>query len=156
MSDIIKYLKKSHNNSYSMLEEMIEICPDYLWDKKAGGFVFWQQIMHALVGSRYWMREPDWDFKIPYKDKNLHLELNGEPEENLSKEQVKNYWIEAKKQTQSIFDGKDSNWLQSNCFISEKMKNIDVILEDIRHIQYHVGHCNSILREHNEKAVDWI
>lgn len=26
----------------------------------------------------------------------------------------------------------------------------------IRHMQYHVGHCNSILRENNKEAVDWI
>jgi len=37
-----------------------------------------------------------------------------------------------------------------------KISNMDVILMQIRHLQYHVGHCNSILRERGAEAVDWI
>lgn len=32
---------------------------------------------------------------------------------------------------------------------------IDIILMQIRHVQYHVGHFNSILREQGKKVVDW-
>jgi hypothetical protein len=38
----------------------------------------------------------------------------------------------------------------------DKISNMDVLLMQIRHIQYHVGHCNSILRDRGYRAVDWI
>ncbi len=30
------------------------------------------------------------------------------------------------------------------------------LLCQIRHVQYHMGHCNSILRHFHYKAVEWI
>jgi hypothetical protein len=37
--------------SFSMLEKVIEICPDALWNKKVSGFIFWQQLIHVFCRS---------------------------------------------------------------------------------------------------------
>lgn len=55
-----------------------------------------------------------------------------------------------------FFAGKDDEWLGENSIIYHKIKNLDVIFMRIRRIQYHVGHCNSILRENRREAVEWL
>lgn len=55
-----------------------------------------------------------------------------------------------------FFTHKDDEWLGNNSIIYDKLKNLDIIFMQIRHIQYHVSHCNSILRENDREAVDWI
>ncbi len=58
--------------------------------------------------------------------------------------------------SKAFFADKDDEWLGNNSIIYHKIKNLDVIFMQIRHIQYHVGHCNSILRENNREAVEWL
>lgn len=67
--------------------------------------------------------------------------------------QYKDY---AKGICQRSFSGKDDGYLKSASTIYEKISNIDIVLMQVRHIQYHVGHRNSILRDKNREAVDWL
>ena len=41
------------------------------------------------------------------------------------------------------------------CSIYNKLTKTDVLLMHIRHIQHHVGFCNSILRANDLKPVKW-
>ena len=47
---ILSSLKTQLLISFSMLEKIIENCPDELWNKKVSGYVFWQQLVHAFAG----------------------------------------------------------------------------------------------------------
>ena len=38
----------------------------------------------------------------------------------------------------------------------DKITNMDIVLMLMRHIQYHTGHCDSILREDGFEAVEWL
>ena len=59
MENCIFLNKLKHNffASFSMLEKIIDICPNELWNKKLSGFIFWQQI---------------YNFPL-YSPKNIHL-----------------------------------------------------------------------------------
>ena len=50
-------LKNQFFKAFSMLEKIIEICPDEIWNCKKSGFVFWQQLMHTFAGMYGWLRE---------------------------------------------------------------------------------------------------
>ena len=69
--------------SFSMLEKIIEICPDELWNKKVSGFVFWQQLLHTLSGVCGWLREEKPEI-IPifstFNGKNIYPEFENDPE----------------------------------------------------------------------------
>jgi hypothetical protein len=95
-------------------------------------------------------------FIEPFSDKKVYLELDNDPEVNLSKEDLLGYKNEIKVLCEAFFQHKDDNWLNSNSIIYDKIKNLDIIFMQVRHIRYHVGHCNSILRENNQEAVDWL
>jgi hypothetical protein len=139
-----------------MLEEMICKCPDELWGAKNGGFVFWQQLLHAFTGINFWMRQDNEKFTEPFSDKRVYPELEQDPEDRLTREDLLEYRDKVKEICSSFFRGKDDDWLLKNSIVYDKIKNIDVVFMQIRHIQYHVGHCNSILRDKNREAVEWL
>jgi hypothetical protein len=85
-------LKNQFFLSFSMLEKIIEICPDELWNKKVSGFVFWQQLVHVFAGVHCWLREEKPE-TIPsfstFHGKNIYPELDNDPEIMLTKPEVK-------------------------------------------------------------------
>jgi hypothetical protein len=153
---MLKIAKIHFDLSFKMLEQMINQCPEDLWNKKKSGFVFWQQLLHAFTGINFWLRENNARFIEPFSGKKVYPELDNDPEVNLSKEELSEYKDGIKQLCETFFQDKDDNWLNGNSIIYDKIKNLDIIFMQIRHIQYHVGHCNSILRENNREAVDWL
>ncbi len=153
---IVKTCETQFIKTFAMMENMIEQCPEEIWSVKAGGFVFWQQIIHALSGANYWMRQPESAFTEPFADRKVYPELDNEPIGRVSREEMTEYKNYVKALCRDFFEGKDDSWLMEPSSILDKISNMDVLLMQIRHIQYHVGHCNSILRDRGYRAVDWI
>lgn len=153
---LLKIAKTQFDLSFSMLEKMIEKCPDDLWNEKKGGFVFWQQLLHAFSGTNFWLRMNNDKFIEAFWDKKVYPELEHDPENQLTKEDLTGYKNVVKEISEAFFAEKDDEWLGNNSIVYDKIKNLDVIFMQIRHIQYHVGHCNSILRENNKVAVEWL
>lgn len=148
-------LKRYFDSSFSMLEDVIEKCPDELWNEKKGGFVFWQQILHTLAGVNFWMRESNEPFVEPYPERKLYPELNNEPETQLRKAELHEYKEKVKAIAEQFFEGKDDEWLYQGSLVYSRIKNIQICYMQMRHIQYHVGHCDSILRENGFAPADW-
>lgn len=153
---IVDAARTHFNHSFEMLEKMINQCPDGLWNEKHAGYVFWQQILHALIGTNFWMRQSNEEFIEPFAGKRLYPELEQDPEDRLSKEDLIKYAGEVKSLCALFFQDKDDAWLKSGSIPYNKITNMDVVFGQIRHIQYHVGHCDSILREYGYKAVEWV
>ena len=156
MNSIIKTSKTQFFLSFSMLESLIEQCPEDIWNIKAGGFVFWQQILHTLTGTNFWMRKPGDKFTEPFSERKVYPELDNEPIGNVTREEMLEYKVQVKILCTQFFENKDDVWILGNSHIFDKISNMDIVIGQIRHIQYHVGHCNSILRERGLKAVEWI
>ena len=152
-SILLNSLKKQFFDQFSMLERIIEICPDDLWNKKVSGFVFWQQILHTLVGEHFWLRVGKAEFIEPFKEKNVYPEFEKDPENMLSKDVLIKFCTETKKFAEKWFYGKDDNWLKLPSIIYDKWTNLDTIVSQISHLMYHVGHCDAIFREYNIKGV---
>lgn len=155
-NNLFEIAKTQFDLSFSMLEKIIEKCPDDLWNEKKGGFVFWQQLLHAFTGINFWLRVSNEEFIEPFADKKLYPELEHEPENQLTKCELTEYKNVVKEICNDFFADKDDEWLGRDSIIYNKIKNLDVIFMQVRHIQYHVGHCNSILRENNREAVEWL
>ena len=153
---LVRHLKTHFFHATDMLESLIEICPDQLWNQKHGGYIFWQQILHALSGNLHWTRQNDRPYPEPFAEKRVFPELEQEPENQLAKSDLRDLARMVRAQNEGFFSGKPDAWLTEPCAVLATITNIDVIAMQIRHLQYHVGHCDSILREHGAKAADWI
>jgi hypothetical protein len=141
-----------------MLEKIIEICPDELWNSKKSGFVFWQQLMHTFAGSYGWLREEKLEY-IPFSainGENIYIEFEKDPEIILTKEEVIRCCKETKEVAEKWFTGKDDNWLKSPYKIYEKMTNFDITEGQIKHLMYHIGHCEAIFRENKIETGEYL
>jgi hypothetical protein len=156
MNSIHNICRKQFFLSFQMMGNLIEQCPEEIWNIKAGGYVFWQQILHALYGANYWMRQANVDILEPFAERKVYPELEKEPEGNVSRDEMLNYKDEVKKLCESFFEDKDDEWFSRASVLCDKLTNMDVVFMQIRHIQYHIGHCDSILRERGFKAVEWL
>lgn len=155
-NSIIKSAKTHFDLSFEMLDKMISQCPDELWDKKLAGFVFWQQILHALTGVEYWMRQAGDIFVEPFADRKLYPELENDPEGSITRDELVEYKNKVKMVCSRFFEGRNDEWLGEPNAIHDRINNIDIVFMLTRHVQYHVGHCDSILRDRNYKAVEWV
>ena len=155
---LINSLKNQFSISFTMLEKIIEICPDDLWNKKISGFIFWQQLIHTFSGMKGWLREEKYE-GIPFSEingKNIYPEFENDPEIVLVKEEVKKCFIEIKEIMYNWLNGKDDNWLKLPYKIYPKITNNDITLGQLRHLMYHIGHCDAIFRDNKIKPEEYL
>jgi hypothetical protein len=148
--------KRHFDLSFAMLDQVIAVSPDELWEQKKGGNVYWQQLFHTLTGVQRWMRPSGDRFGEPFAGRGLYPELEQDPESHLSRAELLEYLETVKTVVQQFFENKDDAWLYEKAAVYPKIKNIDIIYAQIRHIQYHVGHCEAILRESNYDTAEWL
>lgn len=156
MADLVQVSKRQFQSSYVPLVNLTKDCPDELWSTKAGGFVYWQQLLHTFTGINFWLRTEGVDFIEPFPGYKVYPELDGTPEINLTKEQVGNYTREIDRVVEQFFLRQTSESLLEASWIYDKITSLDVLLGQIRHIQYHVGHCEALLRERGCQTQKWL
>jgi len=153
---ILEIFKNHFYNSLTMLEKTIDQCPDNMWYKKHGGFPIWQQILHAAESIYYWMRINDEEYILPFEGKKVYYELNQQPVDILTKKEIEDFFNIIKFRCNDFFTSLRSIDILNKSKIEKSLTFLDIILLQIRHIQYHVGHINSILRENDLEPVQWI
>lgn len=152
----MKRLERELGLSVDMLANEIEACPDSLWGERAGGFRFFQQILHALCGLEFWTRTAPAEFKEPFSDRALYPELDGEPEGSATKAELRDYAARVRAQALALVRGQDDAWLASPSALHGGVSNLDIIVGQIRHLMYHAGHCDAALRERGIRPPEWL
>lgn len=137
-------LRRQFSLSFAMLRNLVEHSPAAVWDEKAGGFVYWQQLLHALSGVSCWLRRGDEPFREPFAEKRLYPELDGEPESMLTREELLLFLEEADETAgRFVFGGNDA-WLAEKPVADSRYTNLELLGMQIRHVMYHVAN----LRKH--------
>ena len=155
MNILVSHLESLTFLSFDMLKKEIDYCPDRLWYEKHGDFFFWQHILHALNGLLYWTATSQVKYEEPYPERKLYPELDHEPESYLSKTEMKEIAGRAETQLHTFFASREDSWLTEKSLYDDEKIIMEIIGMQLRHIQYHVGHCNCILREAKSIPVEW-
>jgi len=142
--------------SFEMLQKIIDNCTEELWFEKQHKIAFWRLVFHALSGTHFWMRIHNVPFKEIIPGKNLYPDFDGEPEQILQKDELKVYGKNVKTGCEEYFKTLNDSLLCRKSAIYDSYTNMDVILVQIRHIQYHTGQCNTILKQKGIETVKWI
>ena len=80
MNEIVKMLKVQYDDSYKMLKSIVEICPDELWRADNNGLPVWNNVVHALIGSDFWLRldyKADFGSSFCLPEKNRRKAVSG-------------------------------------------------------------------------------
>lgn len=163
MNEIAKMLKVQYDDSYTMLKSIVRICPEELWKADNNGLPVWNNVIHALMGSDFWLRldyKADFvsSFCLPENlgEKLCRDEWCGEKDGFMTKEQVTDCF--------KIFDVKKDNFFNSltDEMLCRKILDdmnftyLSVICAQIRHIMCHVGICQDAVNAFGGEDIPWI
>jgi len=162
MQPLTTTIKRQYDYSLTMLGEMIEACPKEIWTEIKGLFPFWQQLYHALYWTDYNIQESCDGVKIfCWKtEKNVTHELDKEKTifpEYLTKNELSFYFqLFIEKKDRFFSNITDKILLEPIPHRQDGCTYLDIITNQIRHIMYHVGHCDCILRENGYSEIAWL
>jgi hypothetical protein len=126
-----------------MLEEVITGCPPDLWPVAEKHAPVWQHAMHTLEGIDYFFTTD----RLPYLGEKYkqHIPFDfTEPELiSISQPACQEYYRQIKNKALDFINiyGQE---LPAGSFRFKEFTVLDLLLVQVRHIQYHVGYCSSI------------
>jgi hypothetical protein len=154
---LLNILKNQFFEAFTMLEKIIEICPDELWNSKKSGFMFSQQLLHTFAGVYVFL----WDEKLddyPFYEingKKIHFDLEKISEIIATKEEAAIFCNETKEIAKKWFFEKNDEWLKSPYKNYNKKTNFETTEDHLRHMMYHLGYCDAIFRENGMEKGVW-
>ena len=155
-------IKHQYDYSLTMLHEIIDACPDNLWTERNGAFPFWQQIYHALYWTDYSIQE-SCDGKKVFSwstEKKVSHELDKEKTDftdYITRDEMNIYFHSFIEKKDRFFNNlTDTKLLEPISYRQDGLTYFDIISNQIRHIMYHVGHCDCILRENGYPVKAWL
>ena len=157
MRAITDDLKASFDQGWKLMDQIIDVCPEAVWGKKAGGFVFWQQLYHCFACVDYFLMPKDGAIDAGPQGMEIAM-LDKEPTAKVGKEEVRAYAAKMKAKADAWFETMDdeSLSLHHEGFSARRggpVSNAMLIAIMSGHSQYHVGGCDVILRDNGEKGV---
>ena len=154
----VAILKRQFDPSFEMLCRIVEQCPEEVWHKEEVGSPFWQQVYHTTYWVDFWLREEyrQAEFRSLIFTKDVSFELDKVSRECLTQDESKEYLGRVQEKLGRFFEMLDDDKLRSPIVEWSGFTYLDAIISQIRHVQYHVGQCNTILGFGGLKAVEWV
>ena len=156
LDPVIKGFRDEFDRFWDLMEKQITVCPEEIWNQKESGWVFWQQIYHTAACVEL--------FALPEgRPSALELErevwmLAKEPERAVSKREMLDLFGSMRLLAYDYMRETNTGSLAevdpvlSKRFGRELTRQF-ALLGLIRHCCYHLGCCDSILRNHGLKGV---
>ena len=139
-----------------MIEELLVQCPDNLWEEsEPWESPAWQQVLHILMGMEYWMQLSGTKYGPPDFGKRINYNLGEASENNLSKEEIMEYFNRIMGIVNAFFEQMSDENILSPSIIDKELSNLDIIVEMIRHNQHHIGQLNNALKNKGMLPVEY-
>jgi hypothetical protein len=155
MSDIATQgLKAIFERVFNGMEQFIEICPDEIWKRTFGGWPIWQHVYHVLVSAGLTMGENPESAPLPAEVAHF----SQTPDVPWGKDEAKTFAAQKKAKAEAYFAQLDDAALvQNNERLSKSfahnMPQSAAISLMTGHLFYHLGVCDSALREQGLKGI---
>lgn len=152
-------LKGNFDATHGMLLKFIEICPDTVWSKTSGGFPVWQQVFHAFACYDFFVRD---DQAAPtalmYAEKEGDVVAFKERPAAPTKDEVIQAGEKAKKMVDDFVAKQNDTTLSDkhtgiSARLGNEMSNAGMLGFLAAHNLYHLGCCDSALREEGLSGV---
>lgn len=151
--DLARVAERQFMPSFEMLQQQIEKCPEELWTNSEQGPPLWLQLYHVLFGVQVWFGETR-EYTYPDFGKPVTPVFEDEQGDFLSRDELAEYAEKIKLQAEAFF-AKGGEHMLSASLIFDRFTNLDAVLEQLRHITYHVARINGLFREKGVKPVGY-
>lgn len=145
-------IRSQYLATLEMLKQVIEQCPETLWNDPADKNKFWHVAYHALFYVHFYLHPTEKDFRPWAKQRKAHdLAQTADP---YSREEVLEYLAFCQQQVEEKVPQLDLDaesgfsWLPFN--------KAELQIYNIRHLQQHAGELMERLGSRAGLEVDWV
>lgn len=138
-----------------MLENAVAECPDSLWNDASQ---FWYKTYHCIFFLDYYLSEDADNFMPPKPFTLSEFNPDGEmPERVYSKEELIIYINFCREKCRKLISSLSEENLKKR-FKNQYMDycRLEILLDNIRHVQHHTGQLNLLIRQNGTLPPDWI
>lgn len=141
-----------------MFEDSVNACPAKLWETKAPTRPFGYWVYHTLFFLDFYLSDAARDFSPPTPFGLSELNREGEqPERIFTKTELLDYLQHCRQKCQrKIASLTDETAHQLSAVRSRQLSVAELLLYNLRHVQHHIGHLNTILRQRTDSAPVWV
>ena len=145
--------RMNYDAIFMMLDEIIKLCPDELWNVRTDESPFWQQLYHTIFYIDFYISESMKSFIRPIFAEEKANDLKHIPSEAPPRDQMQDYLEIVKKNCKSAIDNMTPEYLEGkNPFHWTGPTPAHRLIYNIRHAQHHVGWLNSMLARKTGKS----
>ena len=141
--------------SFKMLRQVIDSCPKSIWAQRNIDPPIWQQVYHVLYGIDYWFSESKESFSQPDFGAEVNSVLGEESKDFIEQKDMIGYLEYVEEKAIIFISSLNGNLISSPSKLYPKWTNLDVVMEQFRHLQHHIGYLNRILLKCKLKPVEW-
>jgi len=163
--DVRSALKSQYHGVLKTLRDVIEKCPDSMWNDPADGSArFWRVAYHTLFYSHFYLHQRQEDFTpwARHRDEAQYIESlpwdndrAPKPCEPFTRGDLLEYLGECDRMIDAGVDALDLSAPQCG-FPWYRMPTLEHQIVNIRHIQHHAAILSSRLRRSAGIAIDWV
>ena len=156
---IIACFQEEFERFFALCLTQIEVCPEPLWQGSSGGFPFWQHHVHMYSCIEHMYVTPQ--FKISaslafHPSQAVMLSKDSGPA--VSKRDVLAYAATTKALALEFMGGLDMGQLtlrhdRMSAMLGKERTVQHAVIGLVRHVNYHLGCCDAVLREHGLAGV---
>jgi len=141
--------------AFRMFRKLIEACPKALWSQKNIEPPIWQQFYHVLYGLDYWFSESKGAFVAPRFASEANSALGEASAVILDKDVLLGYLDFVENKSMTFMEQLSYEDLPAASALYTKWTNFDVVLEQLRHLQHHIGYMNRVFLKCRMQPVEW-
>ena len=150
-----KIIVRQFEPAFRMLRALMDNCPKALWSQKNIEPPIWQQFYHVLYGLDYWFSKTRETFVAPQFGSGINSVL-GEPSTGVIEQtELLGYLDFVMKKAMDFIEEVPEEDLAVSSALYAKWTNLDVMLEQLRHLQHHVGYMNRVYLKCKIRPVEW-
>jgi hypothetical protein len=162
--DVRPALKSQYHAALNTLHEVIEKCPDNMWNDPADKAPFWRAVYHTLFFAHFYLQQSQDRFTpwARHRDEaqyisSLPWEGNRPPKlcEPFTRNDLLEYWNDCNARIDAGVDALDLSAPQCG-FPWYQMSTLEHQILNIRHIQNHAAALASRLRRSAGIAISWV
>ena len=141
--------------SFKMIENIIKSCSKSIWAQRNIEPPIWQQVYHVLYGIDYWFSETKEAFVPPDFKSDVNSVLGEESQGFIEQEDMLGYLQYVEKKADNFIRSLDEKKVTSPSKLYTTSTSLDVVLDQIRHFQHHLGYLIRVLLKCKIKPVEW-
>jgi hypothetical protein len=151
-------LLSQYSSAIDMLRDAISICPDNVWFRADRNPLYWYTAYHALFWLDLYLSGKVDGFAPPAPFTLDELDPAGIiPEKPFSKEEMTDYALVIREKCGRLFPNADEAQFMRPCEVGwGTVSYFELLLDNLRHVQHHVGQLNTLLRMEADTAARWI